>query len=181
MAFSIRNIMMINGNYGVKLALRRLFLLFVLYLSASLTAPTGARGNSRDPKNGAWQEASQKSEQSQKPNVVLIVIDTLRYDHLPFYGYKKMTAPFLSELASKGVIFSLLMQRAGHPMEMAIDINPAKQGKYLPATGLLVRSPEEAFRRLPSGATIYVMNSNYLDEIQKVSKNAYRYVGVDRE
>ena len=83
--------------------------------------------------------------------------------------------------ASKGVIFSLLMQRAGHPMEMAIDINPAKQGKYLPATGLLVRSPEEAFRRLPSGATIYVMNSNYLDEIQKVSKNAYRYVGVDRE
>lgn len=83
--------------------------------------------------------------------------------------------------ASKGVIFSLLMQRAGRSITMVIDINPAKQGKYLPATGLLVRSPEEAFSLLPSGATIYVMNSNYLHEIRKMSGDAYDYVGVDRE
>ncbi len=38
-------------------------------------------------------------------NVVLIVIDTLRHDHLPFYGYKKNTAPFLSEIAAKSVVF----------------------------------------------------------------------------
>lgn len=83
--------------------------------------------------------------------------------------------------ASKGVIFSLLMQRGGRPVDMVIDINPAKQGKYLPATGLLVLSPEEALPRLLPDATIYVMNSNYLDEIRKISNNAYRYVGVDRE
>ncbi|MDQ1352234.1 MAG: Sulfatase-like hydrolase/transferase [Acidobacteriota bacterium] len=40
-----------------------------------------------------------------EPNVVLIVIDTLRADHLPIYGYEKNTAPFLSELASRGVVF----------------------------------------------------------------------------
>jgi arylsulfatase A-like enzyme len=39
------------------------------------------------------------------PNVVLIVIDTLRSDHLPFYGYEKDTAPFLSSLAADGVVF----------------------------------------------------------------------------
>jgi arylsulfatase A-like enzyme len=44
---------------------------------------------------------SKKSE----PNVVVIVIDTLRADHLPMYGYEKNTAPFLSELAQKGVLF----------------------------------------------------------------------------
>jgi arylsulfatase A-like enzyme len=38
-------------------------------------------------------------------NVVLIVLDTLRADHLPFYGYQKNTAPFLAELASRGVVF----------------------------------------------------------------------------
>lgn len=38
-------------------------------------------------------------------NVVLIVIDTLRSDHLPFYGYEKNTAPFLWELSKKSVIF----------------------------------------------------------------------------
>jgi arylsulfatase A-like enzyme len=40
-----------------------------------------------------------------KVNVVLIVLDTLRADHLPFYGYKKNTAPFLSQLSSKSIVF----------------------------------------------------------------------------
>jgi arylsulfatase A-like enzyme len=40
-----------------------------------------------------------------RPNVVLVVIDALRADHLPFYGYPKETAPFLSKLAARGVVF----------------------------------------------------------------------------
>lgn len=40
-----------------------------------------------------------------EPNVVLIVIDTLRADHLPFHGYEKDTAPFMTELASRNVVF----------------------------------------------------------------------------
>lgn len=38
---------------------------------------------------------------------------------------------------------------------MLIDINPAKQGKYLLASGLLVQSPEEALAKLPRGSTNY--------------------------
>ncbi len=37
--------------------------------------------------------------------VVVAVIDTLRADHLPAYGYAKDTAPFLSRLAREGVVF----------------------------------------------------------------------------
>jgi arylsulfatase A-like enzyme len=40
-----------------------------------------------------------------RPNVVLVVVDTLRRDHLPFYGYTQDTAPFLSRLAGGGVVF----------------------------------------------------------------------------
>jgi len=40
-----------------------------------------------------------------RPNIVLICVDTLRRDHLPFYGYGKQTAPFLSSLAARGVVF----------------------------------------------------------------------------
>lgn len=83
--------------------------------------------------------------------------------------------------ASKGVIFSLLRQRAGERIGTVIDINPAKQGKYLPATGLLVRSPEDALAVLPKGSTIYIMNSNYADEIKSMSGNAFEYVQVDHE
>lgn len=81
--------------------------------------------------------------------------------------------------ASKGVIFALLQERAGHPVGMAIDINPMKQGKYLPATGLLVKSPAEALVELPKGATIFVMNTNYFGEIREMSDNKYNYIEVD--
>jgi arylsulfatase A-like enzyme len=46
-----------------------------------------------------------KNARSRNFNIVLIVIDTLRSDHLPFYGYKKNTAPFLNELSKKAVVF----------------------------------------------------------------------------
>jgi len=83
--------------------------------------------------------------------------------------------------ASKGVIFTLLKARAGYAVDTVIDINPAKQGKYLAATGIQVQSPAEALPRLPPGSTIFVMNSNYLDEIKRMSNNAYSYIGIDHE
>jgi hypothetical protein len=81
--------------------------------------------------------------------------------------------------ASKGVIFTLLKSRAGYPINMVIDINPAKQGKYIAGTGIKVCSPEEAMERLPPGSTIFVMNSNYLDEIKLLSNNSFNYIGID--
>lgn len=83
--------------------------------------------------------------------------------------------------ASKGVIFTLLRARIGQPIGRVIDINPAKQGKFLPATGLRVDSPEDALAYLPVGSTIYVMNSNYLQEIREMTNNAYLYIGVDHD
>lgn len=79
------------------------------------------------------------------------------------------------------MIFALLKERAGQPVTAAIDINPAKQGRYLPATGLLVEKPQDALAKLPKGSTIYVMNSNYLEEVKSMSGNAYHYVEADRD
>lgn len=82
--------------------------------------------------------------------------------------------------ASKGVIFALMSERAGVPVDAIIDINPAKQHKYIPATGLAIHAPDELLPRLAPGSTIYVMNSNYLAEIADMSGNAFHYVGIDR-
>jgi len=40
-----------------------------------------------------------------KPNVVLIVIDTLRADHLGAYGYDKPTSPNIDAIARQGTVF----------------------------------------------------------------------------
>lgn len=39
------------------------------------------------------------------PNVLLIVVDTLRADHLDAYGYSRQTSPQLARLAEQGVLF----------------------------------------------------------------------------
>lgn len=41
-----------------------------------------------------------------RPDVVLIVMDTVRADHLPMYGYTRDTAPFLTRLAEDATVYS---------------------------------------------------------------------------
>ena len=82
--------------------------------------------------------------------------------------------------SSKGVIFSLQMLRHGVVPDVVIDINPAKQGKHLPVTGLPVFSPDDGISHLASGDAIFVMNSNYLSEIRALAGDGFVYHGVDQ-
>lgn len=82
--------------------------------------------------------------------------------------------------ASKGVIFSLLRERAGLPVDGVIDINPAKQGRFLPGTGLEVMSPAQAMAQLPDNAPIYVMNPNYLAEVKAMTDSRFNYESMSQ-
>jgi SAM-dependent methyltransferase len=82
--------------------------------------------------------------------------------------------------ASKGVIFAAYMQRAGMTIDDVIDLNPAKQNRYLPVSGLKVSAPDAALSRLAPGDNVFVMNSNYLEEIRDLSRNQYSYIPVDQ-
>ena len=61
-------------------------------------------------KGSAWQK--ERSEMSAlppatpgAPNVLIVVIDTLRADHLPLYGYNRSTSPTFDAFAKRGVVF----------------------------------------------------------------------------
>lgn len=51
-------------------------------------------------------EAKTPAAKTTRPSLLLITVDTLRADRLPFYGYKRNTAPFLGKLAEQGIIFT---------------------------------------------------------------------------
>ena len=40
-----------------------------------------------------------------KPNIIWIVVDALRADHLSCYGYERHTSPFIDEFANKNILF----------------------------------------------------------------------------
>jgi arylsulfatase A-like enzyme len=44
-------------------------------------------------------------EGSGRPNLILVVVDTLRRDHLSLYGYAKPTSPGLAEFAKSALLF----------------------------------------------------------------------------
>ncbi|MGC2855104.1 class I SAM-dependent methyltransferase [Novispirillum sp. DQ9] len=68
--------------------------------------------------------------------------------------------------ASKGVTFAQMMDAAGTPVDVAIDMNAKKQGRHLPITGLRVTAPQA----LPDLgiASIIVTNPNYETEIRRM-------------
>ncbi|MDL1949285.1 hypothetical protein FBQ97_05650, partial [Acidobacteria bacterium ACD] len=71
--------------------MRRAAPLLLAGLAALLAIPScrGGRGSARFP--GA--------------PLVLVSVDTLRSDHLPFYGYGKVETPALSALRAESVLF----------------------------------------------------------------------------
>jgi arylsulfatase len=50
-------------------------------------------------------ETTPQAAPANRPNVVVIVVDTLRADRLPFYEHSRDTAPFLSSLAERALVF----------------------------------------------------------------------------
>jgi SAM-dependent methyltransferase len=83
--------------------------------------------------------------------------------------------------ASKGVIFSLYLQRSAAVVDAMIDINPAKQGRYLACTGFRVSTPDEAQMLLKKDDTLFVMNSNYLNEIVAQTRGQLAYITTDHD
>ena len=65
-------------------------------------------------------------------NIILIVADTLRADHLSYTGYGRKTSPCIDELASEGVVFENFMSSAGHTIPAFTSIftglNPFTHG-----------------------------------------------------
>jgi SAM-dependent methyltransferase len=65
---------------------------------------------------------------------------------------------------SKGVSFINVFSELG-AIDVVIDLNPSKQGKYIPGAGLIIRGPEDLINSPPD--VVIVMNPLYRDEIQR--------------
>lgn len=57
--------------------------------------------------------------------IIVILIDTLRADHLPMYGYERNTSEFLNELAKKSVVFEHAISPASYTAPATASIHTA--------------------------------------------------------
>lgn len=80
---------------------------------------------------------------------------------------------------AKGVMFAHHLRRLGLNLDAAVDINPAKQGKFLAASGIPVVSPKTILSESGAETDIFVMNSNYLAEIKAMAGPEFNFITVD--
>jgi SAM-dependent methyltransferase len=69
-------------------------------------------------------------------------------------------------MATKGVMFVLLTDPDASRVDACVDVNPNKQGCYVPLTGHPIEAPE-TLRSLERPLTVLVMNENYRAEIER--------------
>lgn len=63
----------------------------------------------------ACQPEQPKTDNSKSTDcIIAVTIDTLRADHLPMYGYPRATAPFLTRLSERGVVFEKAFSASSH-------------------------------------------------------------------
>jgi arylsulfatase A-like enzyme len=46
------------------------------------------------------------------PNIIVVMVDTLRADHMSLYGYQRSTTPFIDEFASDAIVFERARSQA---------------------------------------------------------------------
>ena len=51
---------------------------------------------------------------AKRPNILLILVDSLRADHLGRYGYERDTSPFFDAFSERGVLFENAYSHSSH-------------------------------------------------------------------
>ncbi len=69
-----------------------------------------------------------------RPNILMIVIDTLRADHVSAYGYKRPTTPNIDKLSRSGVLFRSACSQSNWTL---LSFASFLTGKYPRALGML--------------------------------------------
>jgi arylsulfatase A-like enzyme len=98
--------------------------------------------------------------QPARPNIVLVVVDSMRPDHMTQMGYGLETAPFLTQMSKEGAVFrtaySTSSWSAPATASLITSLYPVQHGVHL---GLLATEtlqaidPSVTLNRLPDGVT----------------------------
>ena len=97
-----------------------------------------------------------------RPDVVLIVVDTLRSDHLSAYGYPRPTSPFLEELAQEGALFEDVTTQFSWTMPSMVSLF---SGHYLTEFSLALPAGAQTLAEAFAGAgykTLAVVSNQLL-------------------
>ena len=103
---------------------------------------------------------------SDAPNLALIVLDTLRADHLGCYGYDRPTSPNLDRIASEGMLYLYANSVANHTgpshATMFTGMLPSEHGLMSAVSGMPTRMPTMPGVLADAGYSTAGLTSNFV-------------------
>ena len=66
-----------------------------------------------------------------RPNIILVLVDALRRDHVGLYGYPKPTTPFIDELGRGGVVFDDALSQAPQTLNSTASLFTSRSFPFL--------------------------------------------------
>ena len=140
---------------------RLLAVLFIAGLWASLGCPSGNGGNVT------------------RPNVVFVVLDTLRADHLELYGYGDSTAPFLARVGKQSAVFTRAFSTsswtAPATASLFTGLYPTRHGVML---GFRAKLRREAERATETTIRVGKLPSSVATLPEHMKRLGYRTYGI---
>ncbi|MEQ8766968.1 MAG: sulfatase [Planctomycetota bacterium] len=112
--------------------------------------------------------AAPRARPNETPNVLVILVDTLRADHLGCYGYPRPTSPTLDRLAARGIRFERCLAQSSWTLpsvaSLMTGLHPPAHGVVDAASGLqIARGVETMAERLSAaGFTTAAFSANFL-------------------
>jgi hypothetical protein len=173
---------------------------FTMPVLASLVRRNGWRVTNHRSTFGAqyqWIEASRNGDPSASPGDAAAFVDDLRAS---LHGFGRAWASWKIDwrrraesladrgkcvvwgAGAKGVAFLNQIDPDGEVVHAVVDLNPRKQGRYVPGTGHAIIAPQRLQEIRPR--TVLVANSNYLEEIREAlarQRSDAQAVSLDRD
>jgi arylsulfatase A-like enzyme len=118
-----------------------------------------------------WMHARLPPAQQDSPNVLVIVLDTLRADHLSSYGYQRST-PNLDQFASEGALFEQAFATASWTLPSHASLFTGLMTHEHHADVLLGQKLDDSFYTLPEAFS----DNGYTTGL--IAANDYRVNGV---
>jgi arylsulfatase A-like enzyme len=127
-----------------------------------------------------WLIADQREE---PPNLLLVVLDTVRADHLSTYGYARETSPNLSALAASGVRFEQVVSAAPWTVpshaSLMTGLTPAEHGSHHESWRLAPEIPTLAERLRAAGYRTAAVSANpFVGPVSGLDRGFERFTSV---
>ena len=118
------------------------------------------------PSMGSLSKQATVVAPSHAPNLALIVLDTLRADHLGCYGYDRPTSPNLDRIASEGMLYRYANSVANHTgpshATMFTGMLPSEHGLMSAVSGMPTRMPTVQGVLADAGYSTGGLTSNFV-------------------